>query len=71
MCRRLAEANCSEKMIAAISGHKTLRMMQLYTAAADQEHLARAAIEQLGNKSVTHLDRRAYTPKSNPLKLQD
>jgi integrase len=71
MCRRLAEANCSEKMIAAISGHKTLRMMQLYTAAADQEHLARAAIEQLGNKSVTHLDRRAYTPKFNPLKLQD
>jgi integrase len=71
MCRRLAEANCSEKMISAISGHKTLRMMQLYTAAADQEHLARAAIERLGNESVTHLDRRAYTPKPNPLKLQD
>src|ERR1700688_214926 len=34
MCRRLAEAGCSEKQIAAISGHKTLRMMQLYTAAA-------------------------------------
>jgi integrase len=71
MCRRLAEANCSEKMISSITGHKTLRMMQLYTAAADQEHLARAAIEQLGNKSVTHRDRRAYTPTLNPLKLQD
>jgi integrase len=71
MCRRLAEANCSEKMIGAISGHKTLRMMQLYTAAADQEHMAKAAIEQIGNRSVTHLDRKAYTPPHNPLKLQD
>src|SRR5580700_4990496 len=71
MCRRLAEAGCSEKMIAAISGHKTLRMVQRYTEAADQERMARAAIEQLGNESVTHLEPPTYTPQLNPLKLQD
>jgi hypothetical protein len=62
MCRRLAEAGCSEKQIAAISGHKTLRMMQHYTQAADQERMARAAIEQLGNESVAHRERQTGTP---------
>jgi integrase len=71
MCRRLAEAGCTEKQIAAISGHGTLRMVQHYTKAADQERMARAAIEQLGNESVTHRERRTYTPPHNPLKLQD
>ena len=71
MCRRLAEAGCSEKQIAAISGHKTLRMMQHYTQAADQERMARAAIEQLGNESVAHLERRTRTPHLNPLKSKD
>jgi integrase len=71
VCRRLAEAGCTEKEIGAISGHKSLRMMQRYTEAADQEHLARAALERLGNESVTHRERRAHTPHLNPLKLQD
>jgi integrase len=44
MCRRLAEAGCSEKLIAAISGHRTL---QHYTKAADQERMAVAAINKL------------------------
>jgi integrase len=47
MCRRLAEAGCSEKLIAAISGHRTLRMVQHYTHAADQERMATAAINKL------------------------
>jgi integrase len=47
MCRRLAEAGCSEKLIAAISGHRTLRMVQHYTNAADQERMAVAAINKL------------------------
>jgi integrase len=64
MCRRLAEAGCTEKQIAAISGHKTLRMMQHYTQAADQERMARAAIEQLGNDSVAHLERRTGSPRN-------
>jgi integrase len=70
MCRRLAEAGCTEKQIAAISGHKTLRMVQHYTRAADQERLARSALEQLGNDSVAHRERLSGTPPYNPLILQ-
>ena len=47
MCRRLAEAGCSEKLIAAISGHRTLRMVQKYTQAADQERMATEAFARL------------------------
>ena len=42
--RRLAEDGCTEKQIAAISGHKTLTEIQRYTAAADQRRLARDAV---------------------------
>jgi integrase len=42
--RRLAEAGMSEKQIAAVSGHKTLREIERYTAAADQRRLARDAL---------------------------
>jgi integrase len=44
-CRRLAEAGCSANVIAAISGHASLREVQRYTAAADQARMARAGIE--------------------------
>ena len=50
MCRRLAEAGCSASQIAAISGHKTLREVQRYTEAADQEHMARAAMAAIEQK---------------------
>lgn len=40
-CRRLAEAGCSANVIAAISGHTTLREVERYTRAADQERMAR------------------------------
>lgn len=43
----LAEAGCSVHEIAAITGHKTLSMVQHYTKSADQEGLADAAIERL------------------------
>lgn len=42
--RRLAEGGKTEKQIAAVSGHKTLREVERYTAAADQRKLAQAAI---------------------------
>jgi integrase len=45
--RRLAEAGKSVNQIAAVSGHKSLREVQRYTAAADQRQLARDA---MGNK---------------------
>jgi integrase len=47
-CRRLAEAGCSSKEIMAISGHRSLREVERYIEAADQEHLARAAMKRLG-----------------------
>jgi integrase len=45
-CRRLAEAGCTVHEIAAITGHKTLKMVERYTKAADQTRLARAAMER-------------------------
>ena len=46
---RLAEAGCSAPEIAAITGHRSLSMVQLYTASADQRRLAEAAMERLEN----------------------
>lgn len=43
----LAEAGCSTHEIAAITGHKTLQMVSLYTRGADQERMATAAIVRL------------------------
>lgn len=43
----LAEAGCTLHEIAAITGHRSLGMVQLYTASADQERLAEAAIIRL------------------------
>jgi integrase len=42
--RRLAESGKTEKQIAAVSGHKTLREIERYTAAADQRRLAKDAM---------------------------
>jgi integrase len=47
-CRRLAEAGCSANEIMAISGHASLREVERYTKAADQERMARAAMRRLG-----------------------
>ena len=46
---RLAEAGCSTHEIAAITGHKTLSMVELYTRGADQKRRATAAIFRLEN----------------------
>lgn len=45
--RRLAEAGCSTKQIAAVTGHASLREVEHYTAAANQEQLARDAVNKL------------------------
>jgi len=45
--RRLADAGCSAKQIAAVTGHRTLQEVAHYTADADQEKLARDAMERL------------------------
>jgi integrase len=51
---RLADAGCSVHEIAAISGHKSLKEIARYTAAADQARLAREAMAR-----VTRTDRDA------------
>jgi integrase len=45
--RRLAEAGCSEKEIAAITGHTTLKEVAHYTKAANQERLAEQAMAKV------------------------
>ena len=59
-CRRLAEAGCSSKVIAAISGHKSLREVERYVEAADQERMARvgiaAIISRAGNRTNANAD---------------
>jgi integrase len=45
--RLLAEGGASAKQIASISGHKSLHEIERYTAAADQKHLSRAAMNKL------------------------
>lgn len=45
--RRLADAGCSAHEIMAITGHKTLEMVEHYTKAADQKRLAKAAVARL------------------------
>lgn len=47
--RRLAEAGCSALQIAAITGHKTLKEVSRYTAAADQGRMARDAMKRIGD----------------------
>jgi integrase len=52
-CRRLAEAGCSANEIAAISGHASLREVERYTKAVDQERMARNAMARTKNESAT------------------
>jgi integrase len=45
--RWLAEAGCSTREIAAITGHATLREIERYTAKAEQARLARQAMARV------------------------
>jgi integrase len=61
--RRLAEAGCSAKQIAAVTGHKTLAETERYTRAADQKLLARQAIEkQAENEGLANPFQKFATP---------
>lgn len=50
MMRRLAEHGRSSKEIAAVSGHRTLKEVELYTEAASQTRLADSALSNSGRK---------------------
>jgi integrase len=49
--RRLAEAGCTEKEIAAVTGHTTLKEIARYTRAADQKRLAAGAVAKLSEQT--------------------
>jgi hypothetical protein len=71
-CRRLAEAGCSANVIAAISGHRTLKEVARYTSAADQEKLADTAIRALygpeREQQMANQEERLATSAPNTLK---
>jgi integrase len=48
--RRLAERGGSAKEISAVSGHKSLKEIERYTAAADQRRLSVAAMDKLSDE---------------------
>src|SRR5262249_35940520 len=50
--RRLAEAGCSTKEIASITGHRSLKEIERYTKAAEQKKLATAAIDRLKKQTA-------------------
>ena len=52
----LADAGCSTHEIAAVTGHSTLAMVELYTRSADQQRLAHSAVVKLSNH--TNVDKR-------------
>jgi integrase len=48
--RRLAEHGATSKEMQAVSGHRSLKEIERYTQAADQQRLAKAAIKTLPDK---------------------
>jgi integrase len=63
---RLASAGCSVNEIAAITGHASLREIARYTQAADQERLARQALNRQigseGERDLSNLQIQAVQP---------
>ncbi|MCZ6849387.1 MAG: tyrosine-type recombinase/integrase, partial [Alphaproteobacteria bacterium] len=51
--KMLADVGCTTRQIAAITGHKSLAMIEKYTQGVDQERLAGAAILNLENAKRT------------------
>jgi site-specific recombinase XerD len=49
--RRLAEAGCTVKQIASITGHKSLSEVERYTKKAEQKLMARDAVTRLEDHS--------------------
>jgi integrase len=71
-CTRLADAGCSEKQIAAVSGHLSMSEVGRYTKAADQARLARDAIAMFSSTRTSERQTSAQSvkPASNALKGQ-
>jgi integrase len=74
--RRLAEAGATAHEIGAVTGHKTLALIQLYTGAAGREGLADSAMGKLiarpnGEQNVVNLPKRFAKKPHNPLKKKE
>ena len=61
---RLAEAGCSAHEIAAITGHASLAMVQLYTRGADQVSRAVAAVQKLERAKNAAVNPAVNQPKT-------
>ena len=74
---RLANDGATTHELAAVSGHKTLSQVELYTREADRERLADAGMAkrvrggQTGNAEVTNLPAPVHKPRAKALKLRD
>lgn len=71
--RRLAEAGATAHEIGAVTGHKTLSLVQLYTEAAGREGMADSAFDKLiarpnGEQNVVNLPERFANNIPNQLK---
>lgn len=67
--RRLAEVGCSEKQIAAVTGHTTLKEVARYTRAANQERLAADAVDMLTEQETVKNSETATDGLGNRKKL--
>jgi integrase len=56
--RRLAESGCTSKEIAAITGHTTLKEIERYTRAAEQQKLAASAMARLPTRPLAKFPNR-------------
>ena len=65
-CRRLAEAGCTMKQIAAISGHASLRELARYTDAAEQIVLAKQAMAAISRTPIGNPERRVANQAKKP-----
>lgn len=69
--RRLAEAGAAAHEIGAVTGHKTLALVQRYTEAAGREGMADSAIEKLiarpdGERNLANHTKRFVKSDTNP-----
>jgi len=60
---RLADSGCSAHEIAAVTGHRSLSMVQLYTKSADQERLAASAVARLESQPNGNRETKAKSSK--------
>ena len=61
--RRLAEAGCSAPIIAAITGHASLREVQRYIAGAEQRKLAEQGMEAITRTQIGKFQGRDWQPE--------